>query len=1217
MADENINQSIVDYIEAMSMDTEQTLRSINLTLKQIARQDGLAISQSSLKDMATIEQQAQKNRKSTDSSNKTNPRRRGRSDDEILDDMFDKQHGQKKTKEFFDKLTDDMEDSFTKALFGTSKPFETVMRKSMVGFANSLGTNLDGLGNELGKRMGNILKQGKFTGPLTDRIQKETNWIKNRATSAVEGGLNSLSARLGGAGDIRLSELLGQEDTNKNGNEPPKINDIDNIVNSNVIDLKDSIFNNIDALQNKLAELSQAGVDANDARITEILHSIDALRDLLAETSEQEEGGESAVESVLKGNAENEEALAHKAEGVSDVLDVVSGGAGELGDIATNVAEEAFPMLGAAAIGAGVLLDVASDLFAEDINRVQESLNSWSKSLYNVMFRSTANNAKFMEEQKKRMQADQEALVNTAYKVITESAEKIEQVWDNVLTTVAATQGYSKAGVQELWSNYAARLTNEGLSSVVSSADIMEKLESVLQSGLSGAVAEEFAYQATLLSNAVPTEDFFQYAETYASIAANAIKNGASQEEAIQAANDELTQFANNLLYASREIAGGFTTSLQGASDLFKSATNIAMASRTGDVSNISGVLTSVSAIVGAIAPDLAGTLIDSVVRAATGGNSSEITALRSMAGVGASNTAFLQEFANNPQKIFATLFQNLAELQNMSADNYMEVAEGLSSVFGLSMDAFARVDFAYLADAISAMNVDSEALSQNMELLKEGQTTSTAAQMRMQEINKYMVEEGLAYVLDNEAARLIQQHMWDEQLAREITESLLNVDLKGESLNLINSIVSILGKIKDLVSPSAWAQRFNDLKISIAERGEPNQDVADSLNKYVVGKGNKTALRHLLTTGDDLGLADEAYSRITGATNLFEMLGVPKGELSLSNVSGYNYKMVSKSDYAKAASSTSAIKTLTNKATSFFENVGNIVSDIFKELLDQSKREKEKTAQQQKNADVLSKALSDSLKKYNTTGDSSLISAISTSFTASADTLIKRDAELLEKGVLQHRSFLTDAEIAAKVSEQMISLREGGAIEGTFEHWLEQFQKESGYSDLEAELEKYGQSMDIVEAMYEQQQAANSSAATKARQLHEVQFWEDMQNFATVDFPWYMREWERYYIQHEAYNEATGGSTGKGAYEAAVELRAQEQGEFGDSVFALAKALTENQNWQEELGDKLKEPAVQTNALLAQILLLVDAIRQQNNDTSIVSVPTALSALGLNITNK
>ena len=89
-----------------------------------------------------------------------------------------------------------------------------------------------------------------------------------------------------------------------------------------------------------------------------------------------------------------------------------------------------------------------------------------------------------------------------------------------------------------------------------------------------------------------------------------------------------------------------------------------------------------------------------------------------------------------------------------------MEVAEGLSSIFGVSLEALARIDFNYLAQSISQMSVGTAALEENMELLASGQTTLTAEQLKNAQINKYMIDEGLSYVLDNEAARAIQQHM-------------------------------------------------------------------------------------------------------------------------------------------------------------------------------------------------------------------------------------------------------------------------------------------------------------------------------------------------------------------------------------------------------------------------------------------------------------------------
>ena len=114
--------------------------------------------------------------------------------------------------------------------------------------------------------------------------------------------------------------------------------------------------------------------------------------------------------------------------------------------------------------------------------------------------------------------------------------------------------------------------------------------------------------------------------------------------------------------------------------------------------------------------------MVDNVVQAAIGGNNnSALVALRSLAGVNAGNTEFLQAMAQDPKKVFSTLFSNLANMQNMSPANYMEVAEGLSDVFGIDKAAFARVDFNYLAKAINAMNTNSDTLEENLALLESG----------------------------------------------------------------------------------------------------------------------------------------------------------------------------------------------------------------------------------------------------------------------------------------------------------------------------------------------------------------------------------------------------------------------------------------------------------------------------------------------------------------
>ena len=455
---------------------------------------------------------------------------------------------------------------------------------------------------------------------------------------------------------------------------------------------------------------------------------------------------------ILNGAAQNinPEAFASSAADAATAIQNVGNSSGAIGEIVGSVSAggealstgltelAALPPQVSLAILAGlVVLDIWTEKIQESWKEAKKAASEFSDAVDDASDRVRGMLKFKLDTKIERLTSDYEAMIKSSYNVMKEATQQMLQAWDESLRKITATQGYDKAGMQDLLSNYAQRLRDEGLSNVVSVVDLTKNLNQVLESGLSGKVAEEFAYTATKLNAAIPTQNFFGYAGTYASVAANAIAAGKSQQEAIEYANKELEQFASNLLYSSRELAGGFSSGLKGASDLFSDAVKIATSSRRGDASEISGVLTAVSAAVGAVAPDLASELVNNVVQAALGGNNnSSIPALRSLSGVGASNTAFLDALATDAQSVFQTLFSNLANLQSMSKSNYMEVAEGLSEVFGVSKEAFARVDFQYLSDVIGAMSIDGDSLGQNLSMLVSGQTTYTAEQARIAEVN-------------------------------------------------------------------------------------------------------------------------------------------------------------------------------------------------------------------------------------------------------------------------------------------------------------------------------------------------------------------------------------------------------------------------------------------------------------------------------------------------
>lgn len=491
---------------------------------------------------------------------------------------------------------------------------------------------------------------------------------------------------------------------------------------------------------------------------------------------------------------------------------------------------------------------------------------------------------KRLEQSQKRLESDMEVMVKRPFEILKQAAESWANTWDSNLKTIAGTQGYDKNTVYSLYSSYAERLTSEGLSAVISATDVVDKLSSVLETGLSGKVAEEFAYTATKLSAAIPTEDFFSYASAYSSLASSMIANGYSQEEAIAYANSQLESFASNLLYSSRELAGGFSSGLKNASDLFNQSVEIARTARVTDIAGISGTLTSVSAIIGAVAPDLASGLVSNVVSAAIGGNDSSIVALRSLAGINAGNTEFLRQMAEDPQAIFTQIFTNLASMQTMSPSNYMEVAEGLASVFGVDMKAFAQVDFSYLAQAIASMNINNQSLEENMELLASGSTATLAEQQKMEEINKMILDEGLAYVMDNEVARSIQEHMWQEQIANELQEASYAVEIQGAALEFLEGIRETVTNVLNFLNPLAFIGRsLSNLTEAVAEAASNDQDLREILELGAVGS-NATALYNLTTRGEDLGLTRSLVEIMGGTRGSWNVFGAISNRLNRFN---------------------------------------------------------------------------------------------------------------------------------------------------------------------------------------------------------------------------------------------------------------------------------------------------------------------------------------------
>lgn len=1112
-----------------------------------------------LKEMNETLHELAKNAQNTSQSNARNniPRRddfRKKAEQDRESRQFNAKKPKFRTKgDPLENFLDSFEDSIIEGFLGAD--FKSRIGSVFEDLADMMGVELDeipsALGKEIGKQAMDAFKGTELGKKATEKFGK----FKDAATSKVKNAFQSGVDRYNQNPDWNIfKDKWAAPDSSQSA-------------------AKDAVSNAADNGATKSTTDAAAGVAKGAA-------TDGAANQLVAKGS----GGALATAGTKVAGTAGAGATASAGGVGSAVSDLASAAA----------AAGPYILVAVAAIAAAVIIiNKLKEAFGPAIEGAK-ALAEASKKAAN---RYSSSRKEMQENETKRLAEDVNAMIEEPFKILEAAAQKAYDVWDANLRLINATQGYNKADLQSLMGSYAERLRKDNLTDVIASTDITESLAKVLDSGLSGRVAEEFAYLATKLNSAIPTQDFFNYADTYASIAANAIAAGKSEAEAISYANDQMELFASNVLFASRQLAGGFTTGLQDAQSLFESAVQIATAAKTNNSAQIGGVLTSVSAIVGAVAPDLSSSITETIVKAATGGNSEEIVALRSLAGIDAGNTAFLRALANDPQAVFSAMFTNLANMQNMSPDNYMEVAEGLSKVFGLSAEAFQRVDFNYLAQAISQMNVSNAALNENIEHLVSGETTTTAEQLKIAEINKYMLEEGLAYVLDNEVARAIQEHMWQEQLANEMMEANYGVELQGAALEFLEGISQTVQNIIDFLNPFSWLKKLGNLFNTADESNAQQADVRQLLELGKVGQGTAKALYGLTTRGTNLNLTDSIVTMMGG-----------------------------RSAYEAAHANTQIYNAIHNLHTSAVD-LGQYGYSMLAALI------QNRAGSQGTDNDV------DSAYSWNSIGKSVARAIQKTLPSTSIATLSLDSASSAQIAQLSATQKAQSA-VASKLEKMMSEDYMSKYSKQGYEAWAASA-KSMGIADLDAAMKEAGHNPTDVKSYFNQRQASEA-----AKEEHE---WEEEQKSwlgRQRDILWptkmthlaniegyiknidedllpetntlladlignsnrlldnifrktsdFYEDWTAYYVEHAAYSAGYKHSD-------VDKIQRQSNAQQSDAVYALADALTQNTV-------DLKDPAVQTNAILSQILLVLNAIMQQNNSSSAgTSLAETLSGL-------
>ena len=1048
------------------------------------------------------------------------------------------------------KFFDELENAFWKQMKDgfVGSDFDDRVKAIMEQFASDIGVSVQdipkSLGEELGKKATDAIKNNSF---IKDQMDKVNSQMQQAADA-----FKSAYSKQTGSDWSKYSESMKRSQEARASRTQ----------SGTTFESSSSTSGFRDDLKNQAKEAAADKMKDKAA---------DSMKDFLSGAGSKADDVASAA-----GMASKAGSTAANAAGASKVLSGLGAGAkSALGPLSA---------LGPQALAAGAAL-VAIDLASEAVVKVLkwtfapalESAAEFGKTLGNTFDRANDESERNLRLANERFEADVKAIIEEPFNILKEAAQEVYDAWDQNVRLINGTQGYTKSDLQDLLASFSQRLRDEGLSSVVSSVDITESLAKVLESGLSGKAAEEFAYQATVLGAAIPNQDFYNYASTYASIVANAAQAGMDQASALKYANEQLQAFASNVLYSSRVLSNGVTTGLQDAQKLFEQATQISQAAGTNNSAQISAVLTAVSSYVGGVAPDLASSLTDAIYKAATGGNSSEIVALRSLAGINASNTEFLRHLAQDPQAVFSELFQNLGDMQKMSEDNYMEVAEGLSQIFGVSMDAFARIDFNQLATAISNMNTSTASLEENLKLLASGETTTNQEQLRMQQINKYLIDEGLSYVMDNEVARSIQEHMWDEQIARELMDAQYAVELKGDALEFLEGIRHTIDNIMTILNPFKLVGKLVDVVSTADDAKELTADIKGVLEAGKVGEGNQAELMNLITRNRDLNLTPDIITLLGGTSQ-------------------YN--------------SPDAFLDAAGALTSLSSGLGSLADpDVFYGLK-QSAFDAIKTGMNQSKVESPS-----SVYSWGASVGKSIAAYLSSS--VPSGTAVGASMG----NVAQSSSDAAKARNKANIDRMLDEDYMKRYIEdGTYEEW-KATAKNFGIADFEKALEDAGYTEEAVKARFQSGEANEAARKQAERYQREELFWDNTEAYLVelnehalemIDLQTYANEmldtiyaketefydaWVDYFVKHTAYSASYDHTD-------VSKVQREEVGKSSDAVYALAEALTKN-------SVDLLDPTIQTNALLSQILLVVNAIMQQNNKAgSGTSLPDALEAL-------
>lgn len=568
-----------------------------------------------------------------------------------------------------------------------------------------------------------------------------------------------------------------------------------------LIDLTDEQRNVLKQLQDFNRDRAQA--EAAEDSIEKLVGQLTGSDTRLNLSSDAHDAVDGLLSNVFKGYDKISEETLKKLTGATDkwgtgeylTKDLASGLGGALGDVAGGAVATA---VNSVLPGLGSIVGNAID---KAITKASEALGEWLSYFANHA-RETRD--ALIKASLDKIKKDVQDMATYSISIQETALDKIYNAWDQNISTVNATQGYTKEALNTLQDSVAQRLQEEGYGNVINAADYATQLANTLNAKLGGNLAETFAAQNLILQKAVPEIDLSSMAADFAAIYTNAAKQGLSGEDEMVSAMNQIA----GAVKALEQVTDGNNQFITQVGSFLKKAEEVVNRSGgTADqIADLTTQMMAAEAPLASLVPELSGftnTMVDTLMK----GNDSTAVALRAImhdinANVGVSATDFMKSFVEDTQGTLATAYQAISEFisTNENEGARQEFLTAIESVFGLQASQVAQIDFAQIAEEIrnASTATNTTALTAAENLVRSGETTTWEDQLVNNTTNQLLATNAVRDTIDNKLMRKLEKNELELERTVYALESTQTVDFAEKTMSFFTNLFDIVTGLLD-----------------------------------------------------------------------------------------------------------------------------------------------------------------------------------------------------------------------------------------------------------------------------------------------------------------------------------------------------------------------------------------------------------------------------------